>query len=118
MQERKSSLQQLDYTLLFLMFVLMCISLLAIYSASGQYSVDPSYFVIRQLIWFAVGAVIIIGVMFVDYDFFKNLTVPVYAFGMLLLLIVEFFGVYRNGAQRWINLGVTEIQPSEFMKIF
>ncbi|MFK3938302.1 rod shape-determining protein RodA [Alkalihalobacillus sp. NPDC078783] len=118
MQERKSSLQQLDYTLLFLMFVLMCISLLAIYSASGQYSVDPSYFVIRQLIWFAVGAVIIVGVMFVDYDFFKNLTVPVYAFGMLLLLIVEFFGVYRNGAQRWINLGVAEIQPSEFMKIF
>lgn len=96
----------------------MCISLLAIYSASGQYNVDPSYFVIRQLIWFAVGAVIIVGVMFVDYDFFKNLTVPVYAFGMLLLLIVEFFGVYRNGAQRWINLGVTEIQPSEFMKIF
>ncbi|MCM2675349.1 rod shape-determining protein RodA [Alkalicoccobacillus plakortidis] len=118
MQERKSSLQQLDYTLLFLMFILMCISLLAIYSASGQYAVDPSYFVIRQVIWFAVGAIIIAGVMFIDYDFFKNLTIPVYGFGMLLLLVVEFFGVYRNGAQRWINLGITEIQPSEFMKIF
>ncbi|MDQ0208182.1 rod shape-determining protein RodA [Alkalicoccobacillus murimartini] len=118
MQEKKTSLQQLDYTLLFLLFILMCISLMAIYSASGQYSVDPSFFVIRQVLWFAVGAIIIVGVMLIDYDFFKNLTIPIYSFGMVLLLAVEFFGVYRNGAQRWINIGITEIQPSEFMKIF
>lgn len=111
--ERKQ--QGIDYTLLFLLFLLMCISLLAIYSGAGQYfSENPTYFVVRQLIWFGVGAVVIAGVLLVDFDFYKNLSIPLYSLGMLLLLAVEFFGTERNGAQRWI-FGV---QPSEFMKIF
>ncbi|MFS0787564.1 rod shape-determining protein RodA [Shouchella sp. 1P09AA] len=105
----------LDYTLLFLVFLLMCISLLAIYSGAGQYfNEDPTYFVVRQVIWYGVGALIIAGVMLVDFDHFKFLTIPLYGIGMILLLAVEFFGTERNGAQRWIF----GIQPSEFMKIF
>ncbi|MBG9783859.1 rod shape-determining protein RodA [Shouchella lehensis] len=105
----------LDYTLLFLVFLLMCISLLAIYSGAGQYfNEDPTYFVVRQVIWYGIGAIMIAGVMLVDFDHFKFLTIPFYGFGMMMLLAVEFFGTERNGAQRWIF----GIQPSEFMKIF
>ncbi|AST96938.1 rod shape-determining protein RodA [Shouchella clausii] len=105
----------IDYTLLFLLFLLMCVSLVAIYSGAGQYfSDDPTYFVVRQLIWYGIGAVVIVAVMLVDFDLFRNFSIPVYAIGMVLLLAVEFFGVERNGAQRWIF----GIQPSEFMKIF
>ncbi|WP_054710946.1 rod shape-determining protein RodA [Bacillus sp. JCM 19041] len=111
--ERKQT--GLDYTLLFLIFLLMCISLVAIYSGAGQYFADdPTYYVVRQLIWYGVGAVIIAAVMLLDFDFYRNLTIPFYAFGMVLLLAVEFFGTERNGAQRWIF----GIQPSEFMKVF
>ncbi|ALA54277.1 rod shape-determining protein RodA [Shouchella clausii] len=105
----------IDYTLLFLLFLLMCVSLVAIYSGAGQYfSDDPTYFVVRQLIWYGIGAVVIVAVMLVDFDLFRNFSIPVYAIGMVLLLAVEFFGEERNGAQRW----VFGIQPSEFMKIF
>jgi rod shape determining protein RodA len=42
---------------------------------------------------------------------------PVYAFGLALLLAVAFKGDVVNGARRWLNLGITRIQPSEIMKI-
>jgi len=45
-----------------------------------------------------------------------RLAVPVYLVGVVLLLGVEFFGETRQGATRWLNLGVTHIQPSEIMK--
>ncbi|MFM8611033.1 MAG: rod shape-determining protein RodA [Burkholderiaceae bacterium] len=45
------------------------------------------------------------------------LAVPVYTLGVLLLLGVEFFGITRKGATRWLHVGVTVIQPSEILKI-
>lgn len=118
--ERKSYFQQLDYTLLFLIFLLMCISLLAIYSAAmaGQYNVEPSYFVKRQVIWFIIGTVLMIGAMVIDYDMFKNFTIPLYVIGLILLVVVHFYGIERNGSQRWISIAGNEFQPSEFVKIF
>ena len=44
------------------------------------------------------------------------LAVPLYTAGVLLLLGVEFFGIVKKGAQRWLNVGIV-IQPSEIMKI-
>ena len=45
-----------------------------------------------------------------------NLAVPLYILGVVLLVLVELFGITRKGATRWINLGII-IQPSELMKI-
>ncbi len=120
MNERKTYLQQLDYTLFFLLFLLMCISLLAIYSAAlaGQYNADPTFYVKRQVIWFFLGVILTIAAMIIDYDLFKNFTVPMYVVGIVMLLVVQFFGVERNGAQSWIEIGNYLFQPSEFVKIF
>ncbi len=46
-----------------------------------------------------------------------TLALPLYVLGVLLLLGVEFAGIARKGAQRWLDVGVTVIQPSELMKI-
>ncbi|WP_137921421.1 rod shape-determining protein RodA [Hydrogenophaga sp. 2FB] len=46
-----------------------------------------------------------------------SLALPLYAVGVMLLLGVEFFGIMRKGSQRWLDVGVTVIQPSELMKI-
>lgn len=42
---------------------------------------------------------------------------PVYIVGLLLLLAVALFGVVVNGSRRWLELGVTRIQPSELMRL-
>ena len=47
----------------------------------------------------------------------QALAVPAYGVGVVLLLAVALFGVTRKGAQRWLDLGVITIQPSELMKI-
>ena len=44
------------------------------------------------------------------------LAVPLYVAGVVLLLGVEFFGITKKGATRWINVGMV-IQPSELMKV-
>ena len=46
-----------------------------------------------------------------------SLALPLYLTGVVLLLGVEFAGIMRKGAQRWLDIGVTVIQPSEIMKI-
>jgi rod shape determining protein RodA len=43
--------------------------------------------------------------------------VPLYVAGLALLIAVALFGMTKKGATRWLNLGVTVIQPSEIMKI-
>ncbi|MDO9596476.1 MAG: rod shape-determining protein RodA [Azoarcus sp.] len=46
-----------------------------------------------------------------------SFAVPLYLLGVVLLVAVELFGEVSKGAQRWLDIGVTRIQPSELMKI-
>ena len=46
-----------------------------------------------------------------------RLALPVYVFGLLLLVGVALFGEISHGARRWLHVGVTRIQPSEMMKL-
>lgn len=48
---------------------------------------------------------------------FSTFAVPLYLVGVALLVAVALFGVSSKGAQRWLSLGFTRIQPSELMKI-
>jgi len=45
-----------------------------------------------------------------------SLAVPLYLFGVALLIAVAVFGITKKGARRWLNVGVV-IQPSEILKI-
>lgn len=56
-------------------------------------------------------------VALVPPNMLMKLALPFYVLGVVLLLGVEFFGETSKGATRWLNLGVTRIQPSEMMKI-
>lgn len=108
-----------DTLLLFLVFCLFVFSLFAVYSGSGQYvQEEPFYFVMRQFLWYLIGISLMIGVAKFDYELLKKWALPLYLSGVILLLLVHFFGTEKNGSQRWINLGFFEIQPSEFMKVF
>jgi rod shape determining protein RodA len=47
----------------------------------------------------------------------QRIAVPLFVFGILLLIAVAVAGDTSKGAKRWLNIGITRIQPSELMKI-
>jgi rod shape determining protein RodA len=81
--------------------------------AGGQFS----HWAEPQLLRFAAGFVLMLIVGLVPLWFWRNMSVLAYGVSLALLLAVEFLGVTGMGAQRWIDLGVMRLQPSELMKI-
>ena len=69
-----------------------------------------------QLVRFGVGVAMMLTIGLIDLQFWWRVAYPIYALSLALLGIVEFAGV-GDGAQRWINLGFINLQPSEVMKV-
>ncbi len=107
-------LYKLNIWLIFLLCCLACVGFASLYSAASG-SVDP--WASRQFIRFCIGLTGMIIVALIDIKWWYKLTWPLYILGMLMLIFVEFKGRIGMGAQRWINLGFMQIQPSELMKI-
>ncbi|MGE6257488.1 rod shape-determining protein RodA [Heyndrickxia sporothermodurans] len=119
MKKLQKTKGQVDYILILIILCLFVFSLVAVYSGSGQYETqDPYYFVKRQVIWYMIGIAIMAGVAYFDFELLERLAIPLYIVGICLLVAVHFFGTFKNGSQRWINFGVFELQPSEFVKVF
>jgi len=85
-----------------------------LYSA-GNGSTDP--WMSRQALRFAGGVAAMIVVALVDFRFWLRQAYPLYGLAFLLLIYVEIAGHVGMGAQRWINIGFIQLQPSELMKI-
>lgn len=64
----------------------------------------------------AVGGVVMLAVALIDIRLWYRLAYPIYAVGLALLIGVEIVGVEVNGSERWLDLGVIRLQPSEIMK--
>ena len=78
-------------------------------------SLDP--WASAQMQRFSIGLVAMFAIAMTPIWIWRNLSVPIYLIALLLLLLVEFFGSTGMGAQRWINLGFINLQPSEVAKI-
>lgn len=113
-----------------LLSVVLCLSafgLMMVYSASIALTDGPDYpgygqfyFVIRHAIFMALGFGFALAAVVVPMHRWQKLALPLFFFGLFLLVLVLLPGVGRevNGAQRWIPLGVVNLQPSELMKVF
>ena len=110
---RTGSSIHMDFPLLLILLALCGTGLLLLYSASGQ----NMFYVKRQAIWMIVGLVMMIAVAQLPVRFWERWSFALYAAGLLSLLAVLLFGVGAKGAQRWLDLGFTRVQPSEFMKV-
>src|SRR5688572_11312480 len=77
-----------------------------------------SYFS-RQLVGVVGGAALFLIAVRVDYRRWRSLAVPAYlAVGALLVaVLVPGVGVSVNGSSRWIDVGLLQLQPSEFAKL-
>ncbi len=71
----------------------------------------------KQIVRFAFGIGLMIAVALVDVRFWMRQAYLIYGVALFLLILVDLFGTIGMGAQRWINLGFVQIQPSEIMKI-
>lgn len=100
--------------LLFLLFLLAGIGFMALFSAGGG-SVFP--WAIRQGVRFFVSLVLFVLISAIDIRFWHKMAYPFYGLSVALLVWVDIAGQIGMGAQRWINLGFMQLQPSEVMKI-
>ena len=62
------------------------------------------------------GGLVMLIVALIDIRIWYRLAYPAYAVGLILLIGVEFVGTEVNGSVRWIDFGITRLQPSEIMK--
>jgi len=105
--------RNLDGVLLGFVLALMIVGLVVLASASNASMAR----VTAQL----VNIMVALGVLWVFANIppqlLMRLALPLYVLGVLLLVAVALFGDVVNGARRWLDIGVTRIQPSELMKI-
>ena len=111
-----------DVRFLIYVIVLLCFGAVMSFSASYVYAEqkydDSSYFLVRYII-FAVAS-ILITVPFVIYArpwFWKCFGTVAYIGSIILLLLVPIVGSDGGGAQRWLDLKIITIQPSEIAKM-
>ena len=109
-----AKLLDLHWPLLLAVTAIASIGFLMLYSVAGG-SLDP--WAMRQIVRFGVGLVILLVFAMVDIRVWMNVAYPFYIATIGLLLVVQFAGTFGKGAERWIDLGVVQIQPSELMKL-
>ena len=118
----KHPLRHMDLSLFTAALVAAGIGCVAIYSATRPSLLalgrDPNFYLKRQLAFLALAMVIFVISMLFDYRQMKGLAPLVYLAGIgLLVLVLSPVGHTTQGAQRWITLGILQIQPSEIMKL-
>jgi rod shape determining protein RodA len=107
-------LLEVNWGLVVLIAVVACIGLAMQYSVAGGH-LHP--WAAPQAARFLVGLVILVGVSLTDVRFWIRAAYPAYAISFLLLIVVQVAGHVGLGAERWIQVGPIQIQPSELMKI-
>jgi rod shape determining protein RodA len=110
-------LAHFEWPLAILTLLLLGCGLLSILSATYDGVHSLSSFVIRQGTWMALGAVVLLAAMSIDYRTLLRHGYAVYAVVLLGLVLVPIVGVSGGGARRWLSLGPMSIQPSELMKV-
>ncbi len=103
----------LDLPLLLGIGLLMMVSLLVLHSADNGGWGQP----LKQMLNITVALTCMWLIANLPLHYLMRTAVPVYTLGMVLLICVALFGEISHGARRWLNIGVTTIQPSELMKI-
>lgn len=113
---------KLDWVLFFGCVILVIFGIFMVHSASSisaelHYG-SEFFFVKKQIVGAVIGLVCCCGLYFLDYHILQKFKwVALIGSAVLLALVfVPVIGVENYGAKRWLNLGVTTIQPSEIAK--
>jgi cell division protein FtsW len=111
-----------DKLLFIATLVLVCASLVMVYSASAVIALEknqhPSFFLFKQATFALLGLVLMPVLMKIDYRNYRQPIVLWTALGLVgLALVAVLFGPRINGARRWFGVAGVGVQPSEFAKL-
>ena len=106
--------KNLDYTLIISVILLSIISLFVMYSTDGG---EILFHTKNHFIKLAVFFPLMIIVAFFNIKFWHNFSYIIYFIIILLLIWVSFFGIKSSGSQRWMDVYLFVLQPSELMKV-
>lgn len=120
--ETKKKSLKFDIVLFVSVILLSLFGILVIYSATRfslpDATTDPMFYFKKQIISLIVSIVAFVGLIAFDYRKLKKIWIIVYLLSISSLIIVLFLGYEVNSTKGWIDLKFTNIQPSEFSKIF
>ena len=116
--------REIDKVLLGLILALMAIGIIAVAAASPasadqlstmRVTLDPFMFFKRHIVFELAGLALMIGLSFASRDDARRIGILMGAVMLALMFLVPIIGEEKNGARRWINVGMS-LQPSEFLK--
>ncbi|EIC19729.1 rod shape-determining protein RodA [Thiorhodovibrio frisius] len=103
----------IDLPLLLGLLVLCGCGLAILFSATEQSSGQVE----RQLLRLGLALGVMMGMAQIHPDYLRRLSLPLFVFGVAMLVAVAVTGEIGKGAQRWLDLGLFRFQPSELLKL-
>lgn len=111
-------IEYFDWWMLTLTLFIAAAGLVALYSAvNAGVTTGQSGLFTKQLIWYAVGASVMVVAFLFDFKSYERWAYVFYGGCIVLLVAVLFFGKYVSGSRRWLALGPLTLQPSEVVKL-
>lgn len=111
---RKRELKNMEWGILITAIILCIIGIVALFSATQETEYDEFT---KQIIWFVVSLIVMVIIMFIDYNLLLKASPVIYGIFIVLLIGVLFTSPI-NGATSWYNIAGFSFQPGEFDKIF
>ncbi|OPY78368.1 MAG: Rod shape-determining protein RodA [Syntrophorhabdus sp. PtaU1.Bin153] len=116
MRVDKRKLYHLDWYLIINGLALFAIGLMNLISATSSFYSGSYSFIIKQLVAFCVGVILIGVIINVDYRSIASRSHVVYFIVLATVVLVLVWGMAAGGARRWISIFGISLQPSEFIK--
>ena len=119
--QKNEKKRKYDLSLLVVVFLLIGIGLLILYSTSaynGEVKFhDSFYYLKKQAFATVLGIVLMFMMANIDYHVWQKFAVMGYVVALVLSTAVLFIGDEYNGSKRWLSLGSLSFQPSEYAKV-
>lgn len=111
-----TKITELDWRLVALLCVIGCVGAAMLYSIAGG---EWQPWAADHLIRFGIMVVVMLGLAMIHPKWWFLGAYPLYGLVVFLLLLIDFtpLGYVAGGARNWLDLGVTRIQPAEFVKL-
>lgn len=109
-----TKLFEINWLLVALISLIGLVGVAMIFAATGGiWASGASQHLLRLMLC----SIFMLALALIDVKIWYSLAYPAYGVSLVLLICVEFFGVSVNGSQRWLDLWLLQLQPSEIMKL-